>query len=75
MNQIHVQYDADSGKWKGTKDGSQRASVVGDTQKEVAGRSREIARNQGLEVTIHRKDDNRIRGKDSYGNDPRSSKG
>lgn len=74
-NQYRVQYDRDSGAWKGSRDGTSRASVVGPTQKDVTDRTRDLARNAGAELSIHRKDNNRIRQKDSYGNDPRSTKG
>lgn len=74
-NQYRVQYDRDEGVWKGSRDGASRASAVGNTQKDVADRTRDLARKAGAELSIHRKDNNRIRQKDSYGNDPRSTKG
>ena len=49
--------------------GSQRASSVHRTQQEAIDAAREIARNQGSELIIHRKD-GRIRERDSHGNDP-----
>ena len=49
--------------------GSQRASSVHRTQQEAIDAGREIARNQGSELLIHRKD-GRIRERDSHGNDP-----
>ena len=49
--------------------GSQRASAVHRTQQEAIDAAREIARNQGSELLIHRKD-GRIRERDSHGNDP-----
>ena len=49
--------------------GSQRASSVHRTQQEAIDAAREIARNQGSELLIHRKD-GRIRERDSHGNDP-----
>jgi uncharacterized protein YdaT len=49
--------------------GSHRASSVHRTQQEAIDTAREIARNQGSELFIHRKD-GRIRERDSHGNDP-----
>lgn len=47
----------------------QRASSVHETQRDAIDRAREIARNQGTELFIHRRD-GRIRERDSHGNDP-----
>lgn len=44
------------------------------TQEEARKAAREIAKNQGSEVVIHRPN-GRIRDKDSYGNDPHPPKG
>jgi uncharacterized protein YdaT len=49
--------------------GNSRDTSHHPTQAEAIGAAREIARNQGSEVVIHRPD-GRIRDKDSYGNDP-----
>ena len=49
--------------------GSQRATSVHPTQREAADAAREIARNQGSELFVHRRD-GRIRERSSYGNDP-----
>lgn len=45
-----------------------------DTQKKAIEKAREIAMNQKSEVFIHRKN-GEIRDRNSYGNDPSSSKG
>ena len=55
--------------WAVKPAGGERASSVHDTQTEAINRGREIARNQGTELVIHRRD-GRIRDKDSHGNDP-----
>lgn len=68
-------YKGEDGKWRGERQDSSRASVVGDTQSEVFEATRELAKKSGSEVSIHRGDNNRIRAKHSYGNDPRSTKG
>lgn len=55
--------------WPFRGEGNQRVISVHQTQREAADRAREIARNQGSEVVIHRRD-RTIRDSDSYGNDP-----
>jgi uncharacterized protein YdaT len=55
--------------WAIRGEGNQRVTSVHDTQREAAERAREIARNQGSEVVIHRRDGT-IRDSDSYGKDP-----
>ena len=57
------------GEWAVRGAGNSRDTVRAPTQGEAAERARDIARNQGSEVLIHRPD-GRIRSKDSYGNDP-----
>lgn len=54
--------------------GNERVTSTHDTQAQAIERAREIARNQESELFIHRPD-GRIRDRDSYGNDPESSKG
>lgn len=61
--------------WRGKRQDASRASVTGSTQKEVFEQVREYAKNYGSEVSIHRGDNNQIREKNSYGNDPRKTKG
>jgi len=62
------------GNWSVRRAGSQRASGTYSTQGEAIAKAREIARNQRSELYIHGTD-GRIRERDSYGNDPRKSKG
>lgn len=62
------------GKWSVRKAGSARASGTYSTQGEAIQEARKIAKNQGTELYIHGRD-GRIRERDSYGNDPRRSKG
>ena len=68
-------YQGADGKWRGERQDASRASVVGDTQKEVFEATRELAIKARSEVSIHRGENNQIRAKHSYGNDPESSKG
>lgn len=62
------------GKWSVRKAGSERATSVHATQGEAIREARKIAKNQGTELYIHGRD-GRIRERDSYGNDPRKTKG
>ena len=57
------------GGWAVRAAGSRRASSVHSTQAEAINAAREIARNQGSELFVHRRD-GRIRERSSYGNDP-----
>ena len=68
-------YKGTDGKWRGERQDASRASVVGDTQKEVFGATRELAKKAKSEVSLHRGDNNKIRAKHSYGNDPKNTKG
>lgn len=70
--QIHVVKHGDD--WAAKQDNAQRASAVTKTQREAFLRAREIAKNQGEEVSIHNTT-GQIRAKHSYGNDPYPPKG
>lgn len=71
-NQHHVQPNGD-GKWEVKKTGNDRASGVFPTKREAETNGREISRNQGTELVVHRKDGT-IERKDSHGNDPNPPK-
>ena len=58
-----------NGKWGVRGEGNQRLTRRTNTQKEAIEVAKEIAKNQGSEVVIHRPT-GQIRDKDSYGNDP-----
>ncbi len=68
-------YQGTDGKWRGERQDASRASVTGDTQDEVFQATRELAKKAQSEVSIHRGDNNKIRAKHSYGNDPKKTKG
>ena len=53
--------------------GNDKLTAITDTQGEAIEIAREIAKNQGSEVVIHRPDGT-IRDKDSYGPDPHPPK-
>ncbi|BDQ12738.1 DUF2188 domain-containing protein [Sediminibacterium sp. TEGAF015] len=54
--------------------GNEKNTKIMPTQKQAIEKARAIARNQQSELVIHNRD-GKIRDKDSFGNDPRKSKG
>lgn len=68
-------YQGKDGKWRGERQDASRASITGETQKEVFEATRDLAKKAQSEVSIHRGDNNKIRAKHSYGNDPKKTKG
>jgi len=68
-------YKGSDNKWRGKRQDASKASVVGNTQDEVFQATRALAKKSKSEVSIHRADNNRIRAKHSYGNDPEKSPG
>lgn len=61
--------------WAGKREGADRASFTGNTQAEVVARATEIARREQGEVLIHRRDNNQIRERNTFGKDPFPPKG
>ncbi|MBK7470575.1 MAG: DUF2188 domain-containing protein [Betaproteobacteria bacterium] len=55
-------------------DGTQRADSLHDRKADAVSRGRDLARNKQTELVI-KNADGRIASKDSYGNDPRNTKG
>ena len=68
----HVVYRNDD-TWAVRGENNTKDTSHHNTQKDAIDAARDIARNQNSEVVIHRKN-GQIRDKDSYGNDPPSSK-
>lgn len=60
--------------WAVKKSGSSRATKVFETQCEAYCFGREVAMNQNTELFLHGRN-GQIRERNSYGNDPRTSKG
>ena len=60
--------------WSAKKDGASRASVVTDTQRQAVDAGRKIAQSEKSELVV-KGVDGRIRQKDSFGSDPRKTKG
>lgn len=70
----HVMH-RDDNKWVVKGEGNLRATRVFKTQAEAVSAAREISRHQKSELIVHKKDDNAIREKNSYGNDPKNIRG
>lgn len=66
---LHVTYRKDEDIWAVVRDNYDRASGLFDTKAEAVDAARQYARNDKVELSIHRKD-NVITEKESYGNDP-----
>ena len=64
----------EDGVWKSKVEGSSRAAHVGGTKAEQRAIGREMAKERGVEHNIS-KLDGTIGAKNSYGNDPRKTKG
>lgn len=60
--------------WSVKREGAQRASSTHENKTDAMAAARQIAQNNRLEVVEHRKD-GVIMGSNSYGNDPRKSRG
>jgi len=71
-NTQHVVRHSDG--WALKKSGSSRATKVFDTQNEAYCFGREVAINQSTELFLHGRN-GQIRERNSYGNDPRTSRG
>lgn len=69
----HVTHRPD-GNWQVKGAGNSKATVITSTQKEAIKIATNIARNQKSELVVHGLD-GKIRGKNSYGNDPYPPKG
>ena len=69
---VHVTPRGD--KWAVVREGSERASSLHDTQQQTEKKGRETARRNKTEFYLHNQQ-GQIRDRDSYGSDPKSSKG
>ena len=65
----HVVPNRARGGWDVKQAGGQRSSGHFNTQRDAITRARQISRNQGTELVVHR-GNGQIRAKDSHGNDP-----
>lgn len=62
------------GKWLVTKEGSATATSSHRTQAAASKKARSVAKQDKTELFVHGRD-GRIRERNSYGNDPRRTKG
>jgi hypothetical protein len=62
------------GKWQSKREGSERASIVTETQAEAWAHSRAKAKESGGEALLKGRND-KIRERNTYGKDPHDSKG
>ena len=62
------------GRWAVQTNGTQRADSLHDRKSDAIKRGRELARTKQTELVI-KNEGGKIIGKDSYGNDPRRTKG
>ena len=69
---VHVTPRGD--KWAVVREGSERASSLHDTQAQAEKEGRETVRRDKTEFYLHNQQ-GQIRDRDSYGSDPKSSKG
>jgi hypothetical protein len=71
---IHVTQRPD-GQWQGKKEGAERASIVGSTQKEAIQGSVDLAKKNGNAQVLVHGTDGKIRDEWTYGSDPFPPKG
>ena len=64
----HITYK--NGVWRVIGEGNSKPTKTFNTQEKAIEFGIGIAKNNNSEVVIHRKDNSKIRDKDSYGNDP-----
>lgn len=72
---IHINWDRDREQWKNQRAGSSRASGYFDTADDAWAAGRQTAMRDGVELIKHRKDNNQIHKRNTYGDDPYPPKG
>lgn len=72
---VHTTWDSDSGRWRNKREGNERASGTYDTKAEASAEGQRLARSTGSEWFGHRKDNNQIHARNTYGRDPYPPKG
>ena len=63
-------WDDEKGDWYNKREGNSNASSRHETKAEASARGQDLARNTGSEWLGHRKDDNTINERNTYGDDP-----
>ena len=72
-NQVHVSTHPKG--WKGKTVGVTKPFIVASTKAEVIPKAIEVAKNKYAELILHKKDGKIQKTPNSYGNDPKKSKG
>ncbi len=72
---VHTMYDPSSDDWYNKRVGASRASSRHETKAEASARGQDLARSTNSEWLGHKKENNAINERNTYGNDPRRSKG
>lgn len=72
---VHTTYDQDSGRWVNRREGNARASSTHDTAADASSRGQGLARATQSEWIKHAMRGATIQQRNTYGEDPRRSKG
>jgi hypothetical protein len=74
---IHTKFDRDRRRWVNKVEGGKRVSNSGPRKEDVQAEGRKMAIERGVEHFIHKKERNKIQGRNTYprSRDPRGSKG
>lgn len=72
---VHIVYRRDEERWAVEVEGQSRASGLRGTQREAIDLGRRVAERNRSELLIHRRNDGRIRQRDSHGHDPSPPRG
>ena len=71
---IHTTYNKQAANWRNVSEGLSRPAKVYETKQEAQQAGRELAKDRGVEHLIHNKN-GEIGSRNSYGNDPRKTRG
>jgi 2',3'-cyclic-nucleotide 2'-phosphodiesterase (5'-nucleotidase family) len=72
---VHTTYNRKTERWENKKVGNSRPSSSHDRADEASRRGQELAREAQSEWLKHRKDNNQIHRRNSYGGDPYPPRG
>lgn len=71
---VHTTYSTSAGNWRNISEGASKPSRVYETKAEAQAAGRQIAINNKVEHVVHNQN-GQIGSRNSYGNDPRKSRG
>lgn len=66
----HASYDREKEQWRVKREGGERADSYHDTAESAWDRARELAEKSKGEAIKHRKDNNQIHKRNTFGEDP-----